>query len=353
MNRVRFLSIITTVVATITGLALIATAGTGLLALIVHSQRGDTSSALAVGLFSIAAFLVSLVFLLPSALRRMIELSGKPGYRGPITFATSLVLLAVLLASAVSVRASGNLVFGTIPRGTFYGIMLMYFALFLLLFVYPGFGFPARRQREAPPVHDHKPRVVQGFDHIKSPWLRRAITVTIVGHLVIWVFAFYALLFANVVPKPVIVETNRSYLVWTIILSIVPLSVLIAAQPIIGGQTLMDHVRVKRLMLLGLGAANGAACIALPERGLPIIANAVLEAKLETQSYQVISAKAKSGLRGCGAKVVVLLNPETGRSYDLCRVPVNIAERAKSGDMLDVIGTSAGFGMTIEGFKLR
>jgi hypothetical protein len=352
MGRGLFVPLITTVVAIVTGAALFATACRGIWALSVHIQRGDTSSALSVGLLSIAAFVVSLLFLMPSALRHIIELGGKPGYRGPITFGASLVLFAVLLASAGAERQPGNLVFGILTRASFAALVLTYSVLFLIVFIYPGYAYPAR-QRDEPTVPAPKPRIVQGLDHIKSPWLRGAIRITGIGYLMLLGFAFYAHQFAHVIPEPAIVEANRRYLILTCLLTLLPLGALLAAHPISDGSTLTDHFRAKVFPLLGIGLIHGLACIVLPERGLPIVANALLEAKLEIQSFQVTSAKPKSGLRGCGAKMVILLNPETGRNYDLCRVPVKIAERAKSGDLLDVLGKSSGFGLTIEGFKLR
>jgi hypothetical protein len=353
MGRGLFVPIITTTVAIITGAALFATACRGIWALSVHIQRGDTSSALSVGLLSLAAFLVSLAFLMPSVLRRMIELGGKPGYRGPISFGASLVLLAVLLACAGAERQPGNLMFGILTRASFAALVLTYSVLFLIVFIYPGYAYPARQRGDALPVQAPRPRIVNGLDHIKTPWLRGVIRVAALGYLALWGFAFYAFQFAQVIPEPVIVEANRRYLVWTVLLSLLPLGAFLAAAPISDGKTFMDHVRAKWFLLLGIGLFNGFAFIDLPERGLPILANALFEAKLEVQSYQVISAKPKSGLRGCGARVVILLNPETGRSYGLCRVPIKIAERAKSGDMLDVLGRSAGFGLTIERFQLR
>lgn len=351
-NRARFLSFITTAVASIAGIALFGIACRGVWALSVHIQRGDTPSTLLVGLLSLAAFLVSLVFLMPSAVRHMIELGGKPGYHGPVSFGASLVLFAVLLACAEAGRQPGNLVFGILSRASFAALVAVFSVLFLVLFIYPGFAYPARK-RDEPTVPAPKARLVEGLDHIKSPWLRGAIRITGTGYLVLLGFAFYAHQFAQVIPEPAIVEANRRYLVLTCFLTLLPWGALLAAHPISYGSTLTDHVRAKWFLLLSIGLVHGLACIALPERGLPIVANALLEAKLEIQSYQVISSKPKSGLRGCGAKVVILLNPEPGRNYDLCRVPVTIAERTKSGDMLDVIGKSAGFGMTIEGFKLR
>lgn len=353
MARVSITSLITKAVALITGLVLFGIACRGIWALSVHIQRGDASSALSVGVLSLAAFLVSLLFLMPSTLRHIIELDGKPGYRGPISFGASLVLFAVLLASAGVERQSGNLVLGLLPRSSFYAIVLTYCSLFLIVFIYPGFAYPARRQRGAPPVPDPKPRIVQGLDHIKSPWLRGVIRVAALGYLALWGFAFYVFLSANVIPEPAIVEANRRYLVLTTLLSLLPVGAFLAAAPISDGKTLPDHVRAKWFLFLGFGLITGFAVMDVTERGLPIVANAVLESKLEIRSYKVISAKPKSGLRGCGAKIVILLNPETGRSYDLCRVPIKIAERAKGGDMLDILGRSAGFGMTIERFQLR
>jgi hypothetical protein len=297
--------------------------------------------------------LVSLAFLMPGVLRRMIELGGKPGYRGPISFGASLVLFAVLLASAGAERQPGNLVFGILARGSFAALVLAFSALFLVLFIYPGFAYPARRKGDAPPVQAPSLQVVKGLDHIKTPWMRGVIRVAAFGYLALWGFAFYVFQFANVIPEPAIVEANRRYLVLTTLLSLLPMGAFLAAAPISNGKTFMDHVRAKWFLFLGFGLINGFAVMDVMERGLPIVANAVLGAKLEIRSYKVISAKPKSGLRGCGAKVVILLNPETDRSYDLCRMPQEIAERARSGDMLDVLGKSAGFGMTIERLQLR
>jgi hypothetical protein len=119
MGRQRFVSAITTTVAIITGLALFMIAGTGVRALGVHILRGDTVSALSVAGLLLAAFVVCLMFLMPGALRQMIELGGRPGYRGPMAFGASLVLLAVLVASAGAEGRSGNLVLGLLPRAAF------------------------------------------------------------------------------------------------------------------------------------------------------------------------------------------------------------------------------------------
>lgn len=266
-GRERFVLVISTTVAILTGLALFAIACRGIWGLSIYIQREEILSALSIGVLSLGAFLLSLLFLMPKAFRHIIQLGGKPENRGPITFGASLVLLAVLLASAVSVRESGNLVFGVLPRGYFSAVVALFSVMFLALFVFPGLAYPARRKGDALSVQTPTLRTVKGLYNIKTPWLRRVIKITVIGNVALWGLAVYAQLFAQVIPEPGIVEANRRYLILTFLLSLLPLSMLLVATPINGGSTLMDHVRAKGFLLLGIGVLNGFACIDVSERG--------------------------------------------------------------------------------------
>lgn len=155
--------------------------------------------------------------------------------------------------------------------------------------------------------------------------------------------------FAQVIPDPAILDANRSWFALSLLLVSLPITIPILRAPITGDATTWtDHLRAKWAHVLGVVMFNGLIVLALPERGLPILANAALGASWETRPYMVISATAKSGLRGCGARIEILLNPATGRTYGLCGMPKIIAERARPGDTLNVLGKTSGYGLVIE-----
>ena len=344
MRSAKYISLLTASVSVITGLALFGIAWAGVRVAIIHVLHGDPSRALIVGTMALVAFLTCLLFLMPSMLRQFVERGARPDLLGPIRFGASLVLLTLLLGYAVLLMRPEALLFGVLPRGGLFSMTLIFAMLFCLVFIYPGLAYPKGIQ--APPPRP-KPQIVHAPPQL-PPVLRGAFRTLIIANVLLGLFSAYAFLFGRVIPDPTIVEANREYLLLSAFLASLPLGLHIATRPITQGRTLIDHLRAKGPLLLSVIAVNGLVCLALPERGLPILANALGDAKPEARSYRVISARPMSGLKFCGAKVVIELDPETGRRFDLCHMPVNIAERAKPGDTLYFSGKSAGFGLTPE-----
>lgn len=350
MLNAKYISLLTATVSAVCGLALFGIAWAGVRAAIFHVLHGDLSKALIVGAMVLAAFLACLIFVMSGMLRQFVELSARPHLRGPIRFGASLVLLTLLLGSAVAQKRPEALLFGFLPRDALFPMTLIFAVLFCVVFIYPGLAYP--KGVKAPPrVVVPRPQIVNGPAYL-PPVLRGALRIVSFATLLLGLFAAYAFLLGRVIPDPEIIEANRKYLPLSALLASLPLCLLIATQPITNGRTLIDHLRAKGPLVLVFVVINGLICIALPERGLPILANAVLDAKPETRSYRVVSAKPRSGLRFCGAKVVIELDPATGRRFDLCHMPVEIAKRAMPGDELYFHGKSAGFGLTPEGITL-
>lgn len=344
MRSAKYISLLTASVSVVTGLALFGIAWAGVRVAIIHVLHGDPSRALIVGTMALVAFLTCLLFLMPSMLRQFVELGARPDLRGPIRFGASLVLLTLMVGYAVLLMRPEALLFGVLPRGALFPMTLIFAMLFCLVFIYPGLAYPKGVQ--VPPPRP-KPQIVHGPPQL-PPVLRGAFRTLIIANVLLGLFSAYAFLFGRVIPDPTIVEANREYLLLNAFLVSLPLGLHFAARPITQGRTLIDHLRAKGPLLLSVIAVNGLVCLALPERGLPILANALCDAKPEARSYRVISARPMSGLKFCGAKVVIELDPETGRRFDLCHMPVNIAERAKPGDTLYFSGKSAGFGLMPE-----
>lgn len=350
MLNAKYITLLIASVSAVTGLALFGIAWAGVQAAILHVRNGDPSEALIVGAMALAAFLTCLMFVMSGMLRQFIELGARPALRGPIRFGASLVLLVLLLAYAVVQKGTGALLFGFLPRDALFPMTLIFAVLFCVVFIYPGLAYP-KGVKEPPRVVAPRPRIVNEPAQL-PPVLRVALLIASIATILLGLFATYAFLFGRVIPDPDIIEANRKYLPLSAFLASLPFGLHIATRPITDGRTLIDHLRAKGPLLLTFVGINGLICVALPERGLPILANAVLDAKPETQSYRVISAKPRSGIRFCGAKVEIELDPATGRRFDLCHMPVEIAKRAKPGDALYFHGRSAGFGMTPEGIML-
>lgn len=154
-------------------------------------------------------------------------------------------------------------------------------------------------------------------------------------------------------PDPAIIATNRRYLALSIALPTLAIAIPLWRIPITGtAQGREAHFRAKAPVILGLLLFNGLMAIGLRERALPIVANAVLGAREESRAVTVVEARPRSGLRGCGAKIVVLLDPGTGRHYDLCRMPKELAEKARPGDRLILHGRTAGYGLVLKAAAL-
>lgn len=328
------------------GLSLFGIAATGARAVTSHLWYGDLRSALIVGTLAALCFAASLIFLMPGRLRRLIAL--RAGSFAQVFFAI-VVLFVVLVATAVVERGAGEKVLGLVPRGFIVPISATLSILFFVAFVFPGIAYPASIKNKAPRPAGPAPKLVPVDNTLLSPWLRFALRALAIAHVALWGLAFWAWAFATVIPEPAIIEANRKYIVLTLLLSILPLGTFLALAPITNGSTRQDHLRVKLPVLLGLLLGNGLAAVVLPERVLPKVANAVLGASWETRPYAVVSSTAKSGLKGCRVKVVILLNPATGRKYDLCGVSKTIAERARPGATLNVLGKTSGYDWSSNG----
>ena len=346
-----FARFITTATALMAGLALFAIAASGVRAVTSHLWYGNFRSALIVGTIAALCFAASLMFLMPGQRRRIIAAGEAPNYRPVVRLAASLVMFAVLIAAAVLERGAGDKTFGLVPRGLIFPASLAFAMLLLVTFIYPGLAYRLsdRPRTEPRPEPRPAPEMALQAINLRSPVLRLGLRLLGIGYLVLVALAFYFWLFAKVIPHPAIIEANRSYFALSLLLLSLPIAIPVLRTPITGdGTAWTDHLRAKWAAMLGLVMFNSLIVLVLPERGLPILANAALGASLETRPYTVVSSKPKSGLKGCGAKMVILLNPETGRTYGLCGMSKAIAERAAPGDTLHVLGKTSGYGLVIQ-----
>lgn len=351
MTNRTFTSVITTATAIMAGLSLFWIATTGARAAAVHLWHGDIRPALLVGAIAALCLGASLIFLMPAQRRRIIAAGETPQYRQIVGFWASLILLAVLIGAAVLSKGTGDTVLGFVPRSVIFPASVGFALLFLVTFIFPGLAYRLSALPRTKPRANPRPapELSWSVTNVRSPALRIGLRVLASGYAVLLLLAFCFWQFAQVIPDPAILDANRSWFALSLLLVSLPLAIPILRAPITGDATTWtDHLRAKWAHVLGVVMFNGLIVLVLPERGLPILANAALGAGWETRPYTVVSAAAKSGLRGCGARIEILLNPATGRTYGLCGIPKGVAGQARPGDTLLVLGRSAGYGLVIK-----
>jgi len=346
--------IVTALAALMAGAALFAIAARGIWASVSHALTGNAGNALLVGLIAVACFLAALAFLVPGWFRRIIRTGEQRRYRMPVTFGASVVLLVIAFGAAVTDRASGDQISGLVPHKALLPATLAFAALFCLAFIVPGLAYRMNPDGKASlPDASRAPRpapkLAWSVDNLGSPGLRRAVQASGLVYVALAGLAFYAWAFASVLPDPAIVEANRRFISLSILLPTLVIGLPLWRAPITGGAGgRLDHFKAKGPALLGLLMFNGLMAVNLPERALPILASWVMPGHVDSRAVTVVAAKPRSGQRGCGAKIVILLNPATGRQYDLCHMPHDVARKARPGDGLILHGTSAGFGLVLE-----
>ncbi len=317
------------------------------------------ASALIAGSLAFACFVAALTFLMPGRLRRVVRAGEQPRLRPLVRLGAICVLFVLLIGAAVTDRAAGERILGLVPHAALWPVALAFALLFTLAFILPGLAYRTDPAVTSPVPSVPKaprplPKLAWSVNDIRSPALRRVLQTAIWAYIALVGFAFYAWAFASVLPDPSILEANRKYLTGTILLSTLVMSLpLLRARLSDDTRDRLTHFRVKAPILLGLLMFNGLMAMSLPERALPIAANWVLGDREESREVLVVESKPRSGQRGCGTKIVVVLNPETGRRYDLCHMPKTIAEAARPGDKLLLHGQSSGYGLVLERATLK
>ena len=317
------------------------------------------ASALIVGSLAFACFVAALTFLMPGRLRRVVRAGEQPRLRPLVRLGAICVLFVLLIGAAVTDRAAGERILGLVPHAALWPVALAFALLFTLAFILPGLAYrtdPAVTSPvpSVPRAPRPLPKLAWSVKDLRSPALRRVLQAAFWAYIALVGFAFYAWAFTSVLPDPSIIEANRKYIIVTILLSTLVMGLpIVRARLSDGARDRLTHFRVKVPIFLGLLMFNGLAAVNLPERALPIAANWVLGDREESREVLVVEAKPRSGQRGCGAKIVVLLTPETGRRYDLCHMPKPIAEAARPGDKLLLHGQSSGYGLVLERATLK
>ena len=350
---------VTAVAAFLAGAGLFAIAARGARAGTIHFLTGNMASALIVGSLAFACFVAALTFLMPGRLRRVVRAGEQPRLRPLVRLGAICVLFVLLIGAAVTDRAAGERILGLVPHTALWPVALAFAILFTLAFILPGLAYRTDPVEPSPvPSVPRAPRplpkLAWSVKDLRSPALRRVLQAAFWAYIALVGFAFYAWAFTSVLPDPSIIEANRKYIIVTILLSTLVMGLpIVRARLSDGARDRLTHFRVKVPIFLGLLMFNGLAAVNLPERALPIAANWVLGHREESREVLVVEAKPRSGQRGCGAKIVVLLTPETGRRYDLCHMPKSIAEAAHPGDTLLLQGQSAGYGLVLERATLK
>lgn len=355
VNVVRSFSLaVTAVAAVMAGAGLFAIAARAMHAAVIHLATGNAASAVIVGVIALCCFLAALIFLMPSLLRRLIQAGEEPRHRPAIRLGAIVVLFTLLIAAKVTDRAAADRILGLVPHAALWPATLGVALLFTLAFILPGFAYStgaagASDPSRVPDTPRTESKLAWSVNNLRSPFLRRAVQALGIGYLALIVLAFYAWAFASVLPDPAILAANRKYLMVTILLPTLAMALPIWRAAITGdAKGTRTHLNVKAPIILGLLLFNGLMAVSLPERALPIVANLALGAHDERREVVVVEAKPRSGQRGCGAKIVVLLDRGTGREYDLCHMPRALAEKARPGDRLVLHGLSAGYGLVLE-----
>lgn len=345
---------VTVMAALLAGAGLFAIAARGMHAAAIHVATGNTGSAMSVGIIASGSFLAALAFLMPSLRRRVIQAGGESGNRPAIRLGAIVVLFTLLIAAMVTDRAAGDRILGLVPHAALWPVTLGVALLFTLAFIFPGFAFrngaaPASGRSRASETPRPSPKLVWTVHQLRSPVVRRAVQALAIAYFGLIGLAFYAWAIASVLPDPAILEANRKYLWMTILVPTLAMAIPIWRAAITGDmQDRATHLKLKAPIILGALLFNVLMAISLPERALPIVANIALGAQEESREVIVLEAKPRSGQRGCGAKIVVLLDRETKRDYDLCHMPRHLAEMAVPGDRLVLHGLSAGYGLVLK-----
>lgn len=174
---------VTAVAAVLAGAALFAIAARGVGAGAIHLLRGHAGQAVIVGVLSAGCFLGALAFLLPGRLRRIIRAGEERRYRVPVTFAATVVLFTILIAAAVTDRASGERILGLVPPAALWPATLAFAALFTLAFILPGLAYRTGPNLPAntPEVPQPAPELAWSAKNFRSPLLRRTVLALVLG----------------------------------------------------------------------------------------------------------------------------------------------------------------------------
>lgn len=341
--------VLTTLTAIMAGAALMAIAANGLSAAPLHAMHGNASSAALTFLIATVCALTALLFWLPSARRRILAATASRDGRGLVTLCCAVALTAILIAAAVATRVPASVIYGVIPKGLILPAAASFAVLFTVVFILPGLAYRPYHPRlpAAPAVAGPPSKIDWDVRRLRSPALRLAVRALVLGYLALLALAFYAWQFAAVIPDADILGWNRRWVSVTIAVATLPFAMLVAKARLSGGAVdRASHLRAKVPVILGLLLFNGLLAVMLPERVLPLVTNALSNRPESARSYLITEAKARSGLRGCGARIVVHVAGPDSRTYGLCRMPADLSSRAEPGDTLLLFGRDGRFGMT-------
>lgn len=272
-------------------------------------------------------------FVLPGLRRRILAATARPGARGPVIVLATIVLFFPILIPLVAVAPNGWPLAGTI------GFAVAYAAVF----IFPGYAYRPW----------HAPRSKGGVP-VKGPsWVIRSPVLRRLG--ILWVVVFLGglgltiagMLFIRAAPSPGWLRTVWLTLPLTTLVLAAPLLAIIRSMTWTGGTGGLDSPTGQRVMLIASGLlVCGLIAWQVQTKAFVWGWNRLTEAPIRAQAFTVLEAKPRSGLKGCGARIIARAQDRPEEKIDLCNYSRDFVASLKPGDTIATLARESRFGMS-------
>lgn len=365
---------ITFLASVMAGLALLAIAAGGVSAGLIHGYSGNLPSLLVVLPITAAAFVLSLLFLLPGWAHRVRQSSRDRLTRVWLRFGAGLLLCVLTLAFLMAMVPQGGSVLGLWPRAWLPLTFAAFAPLFFMAFILPGFAYRVSdTQRAAEPVAEPvaaspaqirpqpasqpgpQPEVAPASPTDRTwPRLKPGPVLKVLINLTIGLAAaaWLAILSVDVVPTAegldrLELPSRVAFLALTL-----PLLVLIATSPLSHGATAAKRVVLKTFLIAMMAILGGLWGMALPPRIAPFVAEVLHGSEQGTLQYRVAANGTNSSRHGnCRASVTVIIDAASDRSFEVCRIPRALVEQLEPGQMIEFSGRMTDYGLIWESVR--